>query len=343
MHRGAPKISRLRFSLSCPAYDRTEALRTGEVQPEGLDLVYVTLPPAEAHARMLKNQEFDASDMSMSFYMMSKLSGKESRFTAIPVFPMRRFFHSELLVNIDSGIKTPEDLKGKRIGVQEYGMTLALWLRGILEHEFKVHPSEIEWYLERSPGEKVGDTINFNPPANIRITQVPPNTDLMTMLERGEVDAAFPYPKIWKTQRDRTGVTSYRGSKVVGLFPNPKEESIRFYKKTGFFPINHVIVIKDQILKEYPWVAISLYEAFVRSKEISYDIVRSKLREPSNYVWLDDLVREVEEIFGNDPYPYGLANNRKILEAMASYSYEQRLTPRKATLSDLFFRTTVDL
>ncbi|MDA4111675.1 MAG: ABC transporter substrate-binding protein [Thaumarchaeota archaeon] len=336
-------MSRLRLSLSCPSYDRTEALRTGEVQPEGLELSYVTMPPADAHARMLKYQEFDASDMSMSFYLMGKLSGK-TPFTAIPVFPMRRFFHSEVIVNVDSGIKTPSDLKGKRIGVQEYGMTLALWLRGILEHEFRVTPPEVEWYVERNPGEKVGDSIGFKAPPDVRINQLKPETDLMTSIENHEIDAAFPYPKIWKTHRDRSNSTGGVGQrKTRPLFADPKQESIRYYRKTGFFPINHVIVIKDEILKENPWVALSLYEAFLKAKEISYAKVEAKLREPTNYVWLDDLVNEVREIFGADPYPYGLKENENILDAIATYSNEQGLTPRKAVLNDLFFYTTLDL
>jgi 4,5-dihydroxyphthalate decarboxylase len=335
-------MSKLRFSLSCPAYDRTEALQTGEVQPEGLDLTYVTMTPSDAHARMLKNQEFDASDMSMSFYLMSKIAGK-APFTAIPVFPMRRFFHSELVINMDSGIKTASDLRGKRIGVQEYGMTLALWIRGILDHEFGIPPHEMEWYVERSAGEKVGDSINFKPPPGVRVNQVPSDTDIMSMIEDHEIDVAFPYPRIWRSHRDRSNPVNYAQGKTKRLFADPKQESIRYYRKTGFFPINHVIVIKDEILKENPWVAQSLYEAFVKAKELSYAKVEAKLREPTNYVWLDELVSEVREIFGVDPYPYGLKKNQKILDAIATYSNEQGLTPQKANLQELFFPTTLDL
>jgi 4,5-dihydroxyphthalate decarboxylase len=331
----------LRLALACPDYDRTEALRTREVRPDGIDLVYLSMLPAEAHARMIRDQEFDASDMSISHYIASKVSGKAS-FTAIPVFPMRRFFHTDLIVNSSSGIHTPEDLRGKKIGVQEYGMTLALWIRGILQHEFGVASSEIGWYLERMPEDRVGGSLDFKLPAGVRTYQVPRDSDLLTMLQLGELDAAFPYPRIWKTKRDRTSEID-EPDKVRRLFHNPKEEAIRYYEKTGFFPINHLIVVKDEILKENPWVALSLFEAFQKAKEVSYAKVKAKLREPTNYVWLDDLVEEVRKVFGDDPYPYGIRRNEKTIDAMTQYSWEQGLSPRKAAVSDLFFPTTLDL
>lgn len=301
------------------------------------------MPPAEAHARMLKDQEFDISDMSMSHYLTSKLAGR-APFTAIPVFPMRRFFHTEMLVNTDSGINIPGDLKGKKVGIQEYGMTMALWTRGVLEHEFGVKPTDIDWFLERSPGDKVGDSINFAPPADVRIHQVPKDSSLMVVLEKGEIDAAFHYPRIFKTRREReTRLDQSFFAKTKTLFENPKQESIRYYKKTGFFPINHTIVVKNEILKENPWVALSLYEAFLKAKKLSYEKVISRRGWPTNFIFLDNLVDEVKEIFGDDPFPYGLKANEKILEAMIIYSYEQGLTPRKARLDELFFRTTLDL
>lgn len=335
-------MSKLQLTLASPAYDRNEALRTGEVQPEGIELNYLTMSPPQAHSRMLKNQEFEVSDMSMSFYMIAKLSGK-APFTAIPVFPMRKFFHTELAVNVDSGVKTPSDLKGKRIGVLEYSMSLALWLRGILKHEFGVNPSDMEWYIERRPGRGVGDTFGFKPPTSAKIHYVEEDTDLTTMLEKGEIDAAFPQFNFWKTQMDRSKDLHLEKGKVKLLFPNQKEENIRFYKKTGIFPVNHTVVIRNDILEKYPWVARSMFDAYQKSKQISYGQMDARMREPTNYVWLDDLVREVRDVFGSDPYPYGIQKNKMILDTITSYSFEQGLSPRKAEMSDLFFKTTLDL
>lgn len=336
-------MSKLKLTLASPAYDRNEALLTGEVQPEGIDLNYITMAPPQAHSRMLKNQEFDVSDMSMSFYMIAKLSGK-APFTAIPVFPMRKFFHTDLAVNVDSGIKSLSDLKGKRVGVLEYSMSLALWLRGIFQHEYGVLPTDIEWYVERAPDKGVGATFGFTPPSTAKIHYVPENTDLTTMLEKGEIDMAFPQFNFWKTQMDRSkSLNSSEKGEVKLLFPNQKEESIRFYKKTGLFPVNHTVVIRNDILEKNPWVAMSLHEAYQKSKEKSYEKVEAKMREPTNYVWLDDLVREVKEVFGPDPYPYGIRKNEKVLDAVTTYSFEQGLSPRKAKIEDLFFKTTLEL
>ncbi|MDA4111188.1 MAG: phosphate/phosphite/phosphonate ABC transporter substrate-binding protein [Thaumarchaeota archaeon] len=337
------KLSKLKLSLASPAYDRNSALLSGEVQPEGIELTYLTIAPQEAHSRMLKNQEFDVSDMSLSFYMIAKLTGK-APFTAIPVFPMRKFFHTDLVVNRESGIKKPSDMKGKKIGVPEYAMTLALWLRGIFLHEFGISPSEMEWFIERTPGNRVSDSIGFSPPSNISFHQIPAESDLMTMLESGEIDAAFPQFKFWKTFRDRSKMGDIRESgKVVRLFPNQKEESIRYFKKTGFFPINHTVVVRNEILQKHPWVAVNLFEAYQMSKEKSYQEMEARMREPTNYIWLDDLRREVREIFGEDPYPYGIRKNEQIIDAVTNYSYEQGLSPRKATPEDLFFPTTLGL
>lgn len=337
-------MSKLRLTLASPAYDRNDALRTGEVQPEGIDLNYLTLSPPQAHSRMLRNQEFDISDMSLSFYTIAKLSGK-APFTAIPVFPMRKFFHTELAINIDSGIEKPSDLKGKRIGVLEYSMSMALWLRGIFEHEFGVRPSEMDWYVERAPGSGIGDTFGFKPPSDAKIHHVDVSTDLTTMLQNGEIDAAVPQFSFWKTEMDRSKelkVGDNKG-KVRLLFPKQKDECIRFYRKTGLFPLNHTVVIRNDVLEKYPWVAMSLFDAYQKSKEKSYEQVEARMREPSNYVWLDDLVREVREVFGPDAYPYGIRKNQKALDAVTTYSYEQGLSPKKAEMSDLFFKTTLGL
>jgi 4,5-dihydroxyphthalate decarboxylase len=337
------RSANLTLRLGSPVYDRTEPLQTGEVKPEGIDLVYLQMPPAEAHARMLRSSEFDVSEMSMSFYMMAKLSGKAS-FTAIPIFPMRSFFHTKVVVNPDSGIHSPADMKGKRFGVQEYGMTLALWLRGVFRHEYGIDPTDLEWYFERNQQDSVGNSIGFKPPDEVRAHQISPDTDLMTMLAHGEIDAAFPYPDYWRTSRDRRGNTSrQRVQKVEPLFSDPKAEAKRYFAKTGFFPINHVIVVRDEILNSYPWVAQSLFEAFSRAKEVSYSRSAKSVDQQTNFVWLDSLFQEVSDVFNGDPYPYGIEANRKILDAMAAYSFEQELTPHKATLEELFVPSTLVL
>jgi 4,5-dihydroxyphthalate decarboxylase len=331
----------LKLSLACPEYDKTEAILNGEVKPEGIELSASKFLPADAHRGMLKDAEYDVSEMSISYYLISKSQGK-AIFTAIPVFPMRSFFHVQLVCNSESGINSPFEIKGKRIGVQEYGMSLALWLRAVMQHEFGILPSDLEWFLERQPGQTVGDAIGFTPPSNVTVRHIQPDSSITNMLDKGEIDLAFPYPSFWRTRLDRPARSQDESSRRIHLlFPNPKEESIRYFRKTGLFPINHVIVIKNKVLERAPWIASSLLEAFERSKQISYERSAQISEMPNNFVWLDSLYKEVHQIFGIDPFPYGVKKNEKILEAVTTYSHEQRLAKRKLDITELFAPTTL--
>src|SRR5512142_1918944 len=174
-------MSNLRLTLACGPYDRTQSLRDGTIRPEGIDLTYLTLQPAEIFWRMLQYREFDASEMSLSNYAMLLAAGA-SPFIAIPVFPSRVFRHGYFFINTDKGIKTPADLKDKRGGVPEYSMTAAVYMRGLMQHEFGVKPSDVEWVQGRH------DRLGRKLPADIKLTQAPAGTELGDMLERGEID-----------------------------------------------------------------------------------------------------------------------------------------------------------
>jgi len=174
-------MSKLRLTFACGPYDRTQALRDGSLQPEGIDLNYLALQPAEIFWRMLQYREFDVSEMSLSNYT-SLVSDGNAPFIAIPVFPSRVFRHGYFFVNADEGIRHPGDLKGKRGGVPEYSMTAAVYMRGLLEHEYGVKPSDVEWVQGRA------DRLKHALPPNVRLTQAPPGIELGDLLERGELD-----------------------------------------------------------------------------------------------------------------------------------------------------------
>ena len=341
-------MARLKLSVGMPRYERTDALMTGEVVPEGINLIYITPPRVGGvvHGRMLKYHEYDASEMSMSHFMRAKLAGKAD-FTAIPVFPMRVFFHTRIWVNNRSGIKQPADLKGKRIGIMEYGMSMALWVRGTLEHEFGVRPSDIELVEERTKATKVGDTAFTKYPEGVVVSEVPQGTTLLNMFLDGEVDAMllFVGPGSGRNtlQEVREAEACQSRPRVRPLFDDPKAEGIRYFKKTGLFPINHMVVVKDEILKDNPWVALSLYDAFQRAKQLSYRKSAEQAEGFSNFIWLNDLQKEVKEVFGDDPYPYGIKANEKIIATMASYACEQGFTSRQATIEELFAYNTLNL
>jgi 4,5-dihydroxyphthalate decarboxylase len=182
---------------------------------------------------------------------------------AIPVFTMRRFFHTSIIVRTDSGITEPAQLRGRRIGVPEYQQTWAIWSRGALQHEFGVHAREIEWFMERNPDNSHGGATGFSPPDGVRVSQIAATTNMGEMLLRGELDGAIHYlPEKNLVDRSTVDVSSV----TRPLFPDPAAEGRRYYAKTGLFPINHTVVIRRSLLEQHPWIALNLYSAFVAAK-----------------------------------------------------------------------------
>src|SRR3954468_6940096 len=252
-------MANLRLSFACGPYDRTQALRDGTLRPDGIDLTYLTLQPAEIFWRMLQFQEFDASEMSLSNYTTLVSTGK-SPFIAIPVFPLRVFRHGYFFINTNKGITKPQDLKGKRGGVPEYSMTAAVYMRGLLQHEYGVKPSDVEWVQGRA------DRLGHSRPADVRLTMAPAGSELGDLLERGEIDFMMTA---------NNPLSFRRGSpNVRRLFPNYAEVEKDYYKRTKIYPIMHTVVIKREIYDRDPWVALSLYQALSRAKEYSYDLLR---------------------------------------------------------------------
>jgi 4,5-dihydroxyphthalate decarboxylase len=290
----------------------------------------------------LKHKEFDVSEMSLAFYLMAKSKG-EFPYTAIPVFPMRRFFHTNLLYNVKSGVTKMEELKGRRIGIPEYGMTMGLWLRGILEHEFGVRPSDVHWFVERTSEASIGAALRFTAPSGVMVTPIPAGDSLASMLAKGSIDACRIGTERFKSTFDRsTNAFLVDSADVRPMYPYPKEEQKRYFRKTGFFPINHVIVVRDEILRQQPWVGANLLGAFQRSKEVAYERIEQFVNGPNSFVWLEELVHEMNSTFGDDPYPYGLKKNKEIIETMTQYAFEQGLISRKFVPEELFSKNTLD-
>ncbi|MGI0090989.1 MAG: hypothetical protein ACREBS_04715 [Nitrososphaerales archaeon] len=337
----------VKLSLACYQYDRTEPLLSGEVRSEGIDLEYVN-PSFDGSVinfpfrTMFVNPSYDATEVAIGDYIMNKTSAK-SNLTAIPVFPMRAFFHSMIVVNTQSRIRDPIDLKGKKVGLSEYMTGVGFWTRGVLEHEFGVSPSDIEWVEERKKGERIADALGYKPPENVTVHSKSEDSDLVTMLFKGEIDALPTNIGRGKRLLERIAAAQriFGREKIRPLFNDQKAEAKRFYRKTGLFPANHVIVVRNDILEKNPWVAQSLYDAFLRAKQLSYKETASMVREPANLVWLGNLYDEVAEIFGEDPYPYGIRSNQKMLDTAIDYALEQGYAARKPTISELFASDTL--
>jgi 4,5-dihydroxyphthalate decarboxylase len=319
-------MANLRLTLACGPYDRTQALRDGTIAPEGIELTYLTLQPAEIFWRMLQYQEFDVSEMSLSNYT-TLVSGGNAPFIAIPVFPSRVFRHSYFFINPSRGISKPGDLKGKRGGVPEYSMTAAVYMRGLLQHEYGVKPSDVEWVQGRA--DRLGRAL----PRDIRLTQAPAGTELGDLLEKGEIDFLMTA---------NNPLSFRRGSPHVRrLFPNYAEVEKDYYRRTKIYPIMHTVVIKREIYDRDPWVALSLYKAFCRAKEYSYRLLLETGSPKASFAWLQPMIEEERELIGRDWYPYGIDQNRPTIEALLQYTQEHGLTDRRPSVEELFAPSTL--
>ena len=313
-------IPRIRFA--CLPNNRTEALRSGQMQPEGFALDTVTFDtPREMFDRVVENGEFAAAELSMAEFVGMASRG-DRRFVAIPVFPTRLFRHGHIFVNRHAGIEGPKDLEGRRIGVPLYTQTAAVWLRGHLQHQYGVDLDTIHWVqgaLEK-PGVH-GTEKHIDLVRKIDITVNVSGRSLMDLLVAGRIDAVLgarpPRPHI----------------DVRRLFPNFRQVERDFYQKTHIFPILHLVVIRREVHEAHPALARALYDAFVAAKDWA---LREAPAQRGMLPWaMDDLI-ELDDVFGPDPWPYGVEANRITLDALVQYMAEQGLIAEALPIESLF-------
>ncbi|MBI4200311.1 MAG: hypothetical protein HY535_07555 [Chloroflexi bacterium] len=318
------------LSFSIAPYDRVMPLITGEVKPVGITLQYQPVAGPDLFYRQLKFNQFDLSEMSHSFFLMGRSRGWGYRL--LPVFHNRKFYYTRILIRRGSGIQVdhPESLKGKRVGNADYCQSAALWTRGILQHEFGVKPEDMEWYQDRPERFSVASSMGFKPPANVKFHYT--TTDLGTMFLRGELDAAITYQTGAIMDRPKADISKDR--RFTTMFRDAKREASRFFKKTGVFPPQHVTVIRESILKEHPWVANNLMEAFEKAKKLAYQRLYDD--PPTCLVFGVEDIRQQRETFGDDPFKYGIKANRTAIDMAQTFSAEQGLTPRKQPWSEVF-------
>lgn len=318
----------LALTMACGPYDRMEALRTGEIRPEGIDLTYLAIQsPPEIFARMIKTGSFDIAEMSSAHYLTMKSRG-HFPFTAIPVFPSRAFRHGFIFINTGAGIATPRDLEGKRIGVQEYRQSAAVWIRGMLADEYGVDPAGITWFEGGVDAPRRADAdMDLRPEAPVDIRLVGPDQSLGGMLAAGEIDALIG------ARRPRVLAES---PAVARLFPDYHAVERDYFGRTGIFPIMHTVVIRDELYAANPWVAESLCKACASAKDLAGERMRFSGAMRYMLPWLFDAIDEIDEVFGGDPFVYGLEANRATLETLVRYLREQSFISGEPKLETLF-------
>ena len=321
-------MSRMPITMACGPYDRMEALARGHVRPEGIDLRYIAIQsPPEIFARMIKSRSFDIAEMSMAHYFISRIRG-DFPFVAIPVFPSRVFRHGFIFVNRNAGVKEPKDLEGKRVGVQEYRQTAGVWIRGILQHDYGVDLDKIHWVEggvnePRAPDEDM----DLRPVRPISLELIPEHRTLNDMLEAGEIDAYFGA---------RRPAAMDNGKNVEQLFPDYRAREKDFYQRTGFHPIMHTIVIREDLYKQQPWVPESLYKACEESKRWMLQQMRFSGAQRLMLPWMYDEIAEMDALMGANPWPYGVPANRKILQAFMQYLVDQAFIEKTRPIDDMF-------
>lgn len=307
------------LTIAVRDYDHTRALADGRVHVDGVDLKFVHIsPPSQIFLRMLHDEEFDASEMSLSNYMIARGKGDE-RFIALPVFPSRVFRHSYIWINSRSGIREPADLKGKKIGIADYSMTALLFVRGLLQHEYGVAPEDVHWFRRRS------EHVAVEIPKSIRLDNIAKGETLDGLLATGALDA------VALTQPPRCFLAG--APNIKRLFADPRPVEADYYRRTKIFPIMHMVVIRRAIYEQDPSIAARLSQGFEAAKQLAFEAYEEGL--PA-LPWVNLDLEYARQIMGRDVYPYGIPKNLPTLEAAALYSHEQGLTPKKFGVEELF-------
>lgn len=323
---------RVPLTLACWDYDRTFALVTGDIQPAGIDLTYLSLPVEETFFRMLRYREFDAAEMSLSSYVLSLLSSEDPPFIAIPAFPSRAFRHNAIYVRADSDITEPADLRGRTVGVAEYQLTANVWVRGILAEHYGVPVESVRYRTGglHTPG-RTAKVAHAAPPG-VDIQPIPALTTLASLLESGDIDAIYTprTPRPFETGDARR------------LFTDPRAEEEKYFAETGIFPVMHVVVLRRELYQARPWLARSLFDAFEASRKDAMRRLEETAATRYMVPWLYAEQARTQALMGSDFWTYGLAGNEDTLGTFLRYSYQQGLASRLLSPQELFAPETIE-
>jgi 4,5-dihydroxyphthalate decarboxylase len=323
----------LELSVAVGAYDRTRAILDGSTRIEGCEVHAVALEPEEASHRAFKGQEFDVSEISLGSHMVTLARG-EAPYVGVPAFVSRLFRHSGIYIRDDRGIARPQDLKGKTIGVPEYQTTANVWIRGILQDDYGVHPRDIKW---RRGGVEVpgrGERASLILPPEIDLSQIPADRTLSDMLEKSEIDGIIGAraPSCFRRGADN----------VVRLFPAYQAVEEEYFRRTGIFPVMHIVGIRRTLAERHPWLAVSVYKAFLAAKERCMRALGEIAQLSTSQPWSVAEHERLQHLMGDDYWSYGVVENRHGLDTLARYAFEQGLTSRRLDVGEMFARSTIE-
>ena len=326
-------MSDLKLSLAMGNYDRTRAIVDGRVKIDGVDPIPMLLSPEEMFFRAFRHQAFDVSELSLSSYSISVARG-EPHYIAVPVFLSRAFRHTSVYIRTDRGIDTPEDLKGKRIGIAEYQLSANVWVRGILDDDFGVKPSDVTWVRGGMDTPGRPEKIKVDLPSDVIVEAAPEGATLNQMLMDGEIDGfvgprwprcfAEGHPHIGRLFRDSVGAAE------------------DYYRRTRNFPIMHVLGLRRSLADEHPWLPAALMKGFVQAKQIAQEALQDTSATKVTMPFVEDNLNRAQALMGQDPWTYGVAANAHTLDKFLDYHAAQGLSPRRVKIEELFHPSTLE-
>ena len=325
-------MARLQLSVAMGDYDRTRALFDGRVQIDGVDPLYMLLNPEEMFFRAMRSMDFDIAELSFSSYLVRHARG-DCPYIAVPVFLSRAFRHTSIYVRRDR-IHRPEDLKGRRVGVPEYQLTANVWARAILQDDYGVRPSDVQWVRGGidTPGRP--EKVRLELPADVQLENAPEGTTISDMLDRGEIDGFIaPRPP---------GGAALRNPDIGWLFDDPTAVAKDYYRRTGVFPIMHVVGVRRELAERHPWLPGAVLKAFTQAKAAALELLSDTSATKVTLPFVEEQLKAARETMGEDFWSYGVAGNRATLETLVRHHHAQGLSQRRLAVEELFHPATYE-
>jgi len=325
-------MAKLSLSVAIGDYDRTRALVDGSVAIDGVDPVYMPLVPEEIFFRAFRAAEFDICELSLSSYAIKTAQG-DCPYIAVPAFVSRAFRHNAVYVRTDR-IKKPADLKGKKVGVPEYQLTANVWARALLDDDYGVKPADIYWIRGgiAQPGRPEKLTVKL--PAGVRLDNAPEGATISALLEAGEIDGFIaPRPP---------SLIEKRHPHIGWLFPDPVAAAKDYFKRTGLFPIMHVLGIRRALAEQHPWLPGAVLKAFEQAKRLAVEELADTTVAKVTLPFVEEMLRDVRAFMGEDFWSYGVAPNRKVLDYFLGQHHAQGLSSRRLSVDELFHPATYE-
>jgi 4,5-dihydroxyphthalate decarboxylase len=324
-------MTRLNLSVAVGDYDRTRPLIDGDVRIDGVDPVFMTLPPEEIFFRAFRHAEFDICELSLSSFTLKTARG-DCPYIGVPVFLSRAFRHTAIVIRTDRGIAAPADLKGRRIGSPEYQLTACVWARAVLSDDYGVEPKDIIWVRggieEPGRAEKIAITL----PPDVRIEEAPPGQSLSAMLAAGTIDGIIA-PRA-------PSAFGHFAPNIGWLFPDPTSAAKDYYKRTGIFPIMHVLGVRREIAAQHRWLPRAVLKAFERAKAVALEKLTDTSATKVTLPFVEEQLRATRALMGWDFWSYGIEGSRKTLETFLRHHHAQGLSPRLLAVEELFHPAT---